>query len=105
MTPEEEAELKKVLEPHLTPTSIKNRTGRQLEIVAQTRASKNEIVIETVDAKTSRVKLKIKSPPVEGRANEEIIAFFSDIFHLPKNKIHILSGEKSKRKRIFFEGF
>jgi hypothetical protein len=50
------------------------------------------------------LKIKIDAPPIEGRANEKIIKFLSEILRIPKSKISIISGEKSKTKLIFVEG-
>lgn len=37
-------------------------------------------------------------PPVDGAANERIIELLSDFLSVPKSKIQIVSGHKSKRK-------
>lgn len=47
-----------------------------------------------------RLKLKINSPPVDGKANQEVINFFAEILHLPKRMVVISSGEKSRSKRV-----
>lgn len=47
-----------------------------------------------------RLKLKVASPPVDGKANEAVIAFFADFFHIAKRDIEIVSGDKSRLKRI-----
>ena len=46
------------------------------------------------------IKVKISKPAVEGKANKEIISYFSDILNLPKNNIKILNGEKSSVKTL-----
>jgi uncharacterized protein len=46
------------------------------------------------------IKVKITAPPVEGKANEACIKFLSDILHIPKSDISIVSGQKSKVKLI-----
>ena len=45
-------------------------------------------------------KLKIRTPPIEGRANERVIDILSQALDLPKSSIQILSGQKSKTKTI-----
>ncbi|MEJ5283558.1 MAG: DUF167 domain-containing protein [Brevinematia bacterium] len=45
-------------------------------------------------------RLKIKSPPVDGKANKEIVDFLSDYFSIPKKNIIIERGELSKNKVI-----
>ena len=46
------------------------------------------------------LKIKISSPPVEGKANSQIIKFFSDYLKVSKSKLEIVSGEKSKCKLL-----
>lgn len=46
------------------------------------------------------IKIKINSPPVDGKANEALIMFLSTILNIPKYKINIISGEKSRVKKI-----
>lgn len=46
------------------------------------------------------LKIKIASPPVDGKANIQIIKFFSDYLNIAKSKLEIISGEKSKYKQL-----
>lgn len=59
-------------------------------------APKNEIVGEYNQA----LKVKIHAPPVEGKANDEILRFFSKFLNVSKSQIQILKGDKSKLKKI-----
>ena len=45
-------------------------------------------------------KLEVTAPPVDGAANEAVIEFFSKGLRVPRSQIHILSGEKSRRKLV-----
>lgn len=47
------------------------------------------------------VKLKVKAPPIDGKANQEIVRYFSQILAVNKSKCEILKGDKSKTKQIF----
>jgi uncharacterized protein (TIGR00251 family) len=42
----------------------------------------------------------LKSPPVEGKANEELIKLLSDKFDVPKSYIRIKSGLSSRQKLV-----
>jgi uncharacterized protein (TIGR00251 family) len=42
----------------------------------------------------------LKSPPVDGKANQELIKLLSDRFDIPKSHITIKSGLSSKHKLI-----
>lgn len=50
------------------------------------------------------IKLKLNSPPIDGRANKEVIAFFSKFFRVSKSSIKLLRGDKSKLKTLKIEG-
>ena len=50
------------------------------------------------------LKLRITAPPVEGQANTECIRFLSDILGVRKKQVTILSGHKSKKKKVAIEG-
>lgn len=50
------------------------------------------------------LKLKVHAPPVDGKANDEIVAFLSEASGLAKSRIRIVSGELGKSKRVKFEG-
>ncbi len=42
----------------------------------------------------------LKSPPVDGKANEELIKLLSDKFDVPKSHIRIKSGLSSGQKLV-----
>jgi uncharacterized protein len=46
------------------------------------------------------LKVMLTSLPIEGRANEELVRYLSDIFAVKKSEIKILRGEKTRRKLI-----
>jgi uncharacterized protein len=48
--------------------------------------------------------VRLAAAPIEGAANDELIAFLSDLLHVPKRNITILSGEKSRQKRVRIDG-
>lgn len=79
-------------------TKIKD--GIRFSIKVIPNASKCEIV-GTVDG---NLKIKLNVPPIEGKANKKCIEFISDILKIPKTKIAIDSGEKSKSKTLIISG-
>lgn len=64
--------------------------------------SRNNSISEVMEDGT--LKIHIKAPPVEGKANKAILDFLSKFFDWPKTKIKIIQGEKSRRKLIVIEG-
>ena len=49
---------------------------------------------------TNRYRVTVKAPPDEGRANEALIRCLADYFDLPKSRIFLRSGFKSKNKVV-----
>lgn len=43
---------------------------------------------------------QLKSPPVDGKANQELIALLADHFDCPKSAISIKSGKSSRMKLV-----
>lgn len=46
----------------------------------------------------------LKSPPIEGKANEELIRQLADRFDVPKSRVRIKSGLSSRNKLIEVDG-
>jgi len=53
-----------------------------------------------VEQNTDYLKIKLCAPAHEGKANAALINFLSDHFDVAKNKIKIISGLKSKNKKV-----
>lgn len=47
-----------------------------------------------------RVKLALASPPVDGRANEEMQRFFAKLFDVSRSSVVLLAGEHARDKRV-----
>jgi len=48
--------------------------------------------------------IRLAAPPVDGAANDALIAFLSETLALPRRGITIVAGEKSRDKRVRIEG-
>jgi uncharacterized protein (TIGR00251 family) len=46
------------------------------------------------------LKVRVAAPALDGRANEALLAFVADRFAVPRRDVTLLSGEKSRRKRL-----
>ena len=66
----------------------------------QPRASKSCVVGELDGV----LKIRLAAPPVEGRANEELIRLLAELFDAPLQRIAILSGQTSKNKVVSVSG-
>lgn len=50
------------------------------------------------------LKFRLAAPPVEGAANAELVRFLSKLFGITKSDVSIISGQRSKNKRILLRG-
>ena len=66
----------------------------------QSRASKDEIAGEMGDA----LKVRLRAPAAEDRANEALVDFLAELLKTPRSAVSILSGERSRVKRIEIRG-
>ena len=48
----------------------------------------------------THLKLALRAPAVDGKANEAVIDFLSDFFHVKKSQIQIISGQTNRCKII-----
>jgi uncharacterized protein (TIGR00251 family) len=50
------------------------------------------------------LKVKVQAVPEKGRANKALVEVLAKYFEVPKRSVVILSGERSRKKRIRVEG-
>jgi uncharacterized protein YggU (UPF0235/DUF167 family) len=48
--------------------------------------------------------VRLAAPPVEGAANEALVAFVASWLSVPRRAVRIVSGERSRRKRLSVSG-
>ena len=53
---------------------------------------------------TTRCVVRVAAPPVDGAANDALIAFLADALHVPRRAVRIVSGERSRQKRVAIAG-
>ena len=75
------------------------KEGTLLLVYVQPKAKKNEI--EGVDEWRGRLKVKIKAPPVEGKANKELVKFLSKLLSA---EVELVRGETSREKDVIVRG-
>lgn len=51
-----------------------------------------------------RLKLALASPPVDGRANEELQRFFAGLFEVPRSAVQLVGGDHTRAKRMLIVG-
>jgi uncharacterized protein (TIGR00251 family) len=50
------------------------------------------------------VLVRLAAPPVDGAANDALIAFLAEIFSVPRHAVGIVSGERGRQKRVAIAG-
>ena len=74
------------------------RHGDVLRIAVQVQpnAKKSEVVGELDEA----LKIRLRAPATEGKANEELIRFIADQLDLPKKCVSITHGQSNRQKLL-----
>ena len=71
-----------------------------LKVLVQPRASKNEVVGIHGDC----LKIRVTSPPVEGKANKRLCEFLSQLIGIGKRHIEIIGGQRARVKQVRVSG-
>ena len=80
---------------------IQEREGAAIfSVRVQPRASRNELAGEMSGA----LKIRLQAPAVENRANDALIEFLARLLKTPKSAVRILSGDRSRTKRVEVRG-
>ncbi len=72
--------------------------GVTLAVRAQPGARKTAIGGVYGEGDAAQLKIAVQAPPIEGRANEALIAFLSETFGIAKRSVELVSGELSRSK-------
>jgi uncharacterized protein (TIGR00251 family) len=79
-------------------------SGVTLAVRAQPGAKKTAITGVYGEGAAAQLKIAVHAPPLEGRANQALIAFLAETFAVPKNAVEVISGELSRSKVILLRG-
>src|SRR5258707_15015842 len=74
--------------------------GCTLSVRVHPGARKNNVTGVHADA----LKIALTAPPVDGKANEALIAFLADALHLPRARIAIVAGLTGRAKTLRITG-
>jgi hypothetical protein len=77
-----------------------SEAGTTMDLYVQPKAGKNELA----GVQEGLLKVRLAAPPVEGEANKECIKFLARVFDVPKSRLEIIRGHKSRRKTILVRG-
>ena len=74
--------------------------GLDVRIKAVPRAAKNEIQ----GLHDGALKIRLTTPPVDGKANQALIKFLSKTLSISKSQIELAQGETSRHKIVKITG-
>jgi uncharacterized protein (TIGR00251 family) len=74
--------------------------GCTLSVRLHPGARKNGVIGVHADG----LKISLTSPPVDGKANEALIAFLAEALHLPRARVALVAGATSRAKMVRITG-
>jgi len=80
------------------------KDGVTLAVRAQPGAKKTAIAGVYGEGASAQLKISVQAPPIEGRANEALIAFLAELCAIPKSSVQLVSGESSRSKVFLLRG-
>lgn len=87
---------------HLNPAECLRPAdgGCTLALRVQPRAKRTEIR----GVRNGRLLVRLSAPPVDGKANDELIGVLRKRFGLSKSAVKLIAGETSREKVVFLQG-
>lgn len=76
------------------------RDGATIEAFVRPRAAKDALA----GVHGTGLRVKVKAPPVEGRANRAVEKLLADLLALPPAAVTVTAGESSRHKTIHVAG-
>jgi uncharacterized protein (TIGR00251 family) len=85
----------------VSPVTVKCQgTTVRFRVRLQPRASRNEIA----GVLDGALRVRLHAPPVDGAANEALVAFLAERLAVPRRGVRIVTGATSRTKMIEVEG-
>ena len=72
----------------------------EVDVAVVPRASRSRVIGRHGD----RIKVQLAAAPVDGAANEELVALLAEVLDVPRRSIAIARGQTSKRKTVRIDG-
>jgi len=74
--------------------------GVEIDLWVQPRASRTAVVGLQGDA----IKVRVAAPPVDGKANAELVRFLAKRLGVPRSAVDVVRGETGRRKTVRIAG-
>ena len=85
-----------------TPTTWCRDDGDALvlSLHVQPGAKRTEVAGVHGDGADARLKIRLAAPPVDGKANAELVRFLAEAFGVPQRSVALERGEASRQKTV-----
>ncbi len=83
-----------------TPWARRTDDGWRFDVHVQPGARRSEVA----GLHGGRLKIRVAGPPVEGKANTELVRYVADRLGVPRRAVHIVRGERSRAKTLLVVG-
>jgi hypothetical protein len=80
------------------------QAGVTLAVRAQPGAKRTAITGLYGEGAAAQLKIAVHAPPIEGRANQALVAFLAETFSLPRNAVELITGDLSRSKVFLLRG-
>ena len=74
--------------------------GVSIELKVIPRAGRTQLA----GTRDNALLIRLAAAPVEGAANHELIAFLATLLGIPKRRLSVIAGAKSRSKRVQVRG-
>jgi uncharacterized protein (TIGR00251 family) len=76
------------------------RDGVRIRLHIQPRAARTELAGALGDA----LKVRVKSPPVDGAANQELLRFLAETLEVARDRVDLVGGHTGRKKTVRVTG-
>ena len=83
------------------PGIVPDGNGVRITVQVVPRASKTEVVGAYGD---DALRVRLNAPPVDGKANKELVRFFAEALGVPARAVTLVSGQTGRRKVLKTDG-
>lgn len=80
------------------------RDGVSFAVRVNPRSSRTRFLGLMGEGAEAAFRIALAAPPVEGRANEELISYLADLLDVPKSAVEVIAGEHSRNKVVRVRG-
>ena len=87
--------------PVALPGVVADGDGSRITLQVVPRASRTEVVGAYGD---DALRLRLAAPPVDGKANRELLRFLSEALGVPARSLELVSGQTGRRKVVRVAG-